>query len=146
MDKPKKRIGRPTRPPKPGERVTLGLRVTAELKNRIEAAANEKGRSLSQEAEFRLERSFDREDISKAVAKEVSKEVSARFDRAEGLWRSLREKVRREWAKMTEDDLAKFEEGWRWVKITDDNLGELKASIPAKGSRPRTQKDKSRAR
>jgi hypothetical protein len=63
MDKPKKRIGRPTRPPKPGERVTLGLRVTAELKNRIEGAANEKGRSLSQEAEFRLERSFDREEL-----------------------------------------------------------------------------------
>ena len=63
MDKPKKRIGRPTKPPNPGERVTLGLRVTAELKNRIEAAANEKGRSLSQEAEFRLERSLDREEL-----------------------------------------------------------------------------------
>ena len=43
--------------------MTLGLRVTAELKNRIEGAANEKGRSLSQEAEFRLERSFDREEL-----------------------------------------------------------------------------------
>jgi hypothetical protein len=55
----KKRIGRPTKPPAPGERVPLGLRVTPEMKGRLEAAAQQNGRSLSQEAELRLERSLD---------------------------------------------------------------------------------------
>ena len=56
---PKKRIGRPTKPPKAGERVPLGLRVTPEMKKRLERAAIRKGRSLSQEAEMRLERSLE---------------------------------------------------------------------------------------
>jgi len=55
----KKRIGRPTKPPKAGQRVPLGLRVTPEMKKRLEKAATKKGRSLSQEAELRLERSLD---------------------------------------------------------------------------------------
>jgi hypothetical protein len=73
MDKTtRKRIGRPTKPPKPGERVTLGLRVTPEIKNKLEKAAMEKGRSLSQEAEFRLERSFEREALGTEVRQDVS--------------------------------------------------------------------------
>ena len=62
MAKPKsakKRIGRPTKTPKPGERVQLGLRVTPEMKKRLEKAAIKNGRSISQEAELRLERSLD---------------------------------------------------------------------------------------
>lgn len=61
MAKPKsakKRMGRPTKPPKEGERVQLGLRVTPEMKRRLEAAATKRGRSLSQEAELRLEGSL----------------------------------------------------------------------------------------
>jgi hypothetical protein len=58
-----KRMGRPTKPPTPGERVPLSLRVTAEIRDRLEKAAVEKGRSLSQEAELRIERSFDREEL-----------------------------------------------------------------------------------
>jgi hypothetical protein len=54
-----KRIGRPTKPPKPGERVPLGLRITPEMKRRLEMVAVMKGRSLSQEVELRLERSLD---------------------------------------------------------------------------------------
>jgi hypothetical protein len=45
------------------ERVMLGLRVTPELKQKLDAAAEANGRSQSQEAEFRLERSFDREAL-----------------------------------------------------------------------------------
>ena len=41
----------------------LGLRVTPEMKQRLDAAAEQSGRSQSQEAEFRLERSFDRNDL-----------------------------------------------------------------------------------
>ena len=49
------------------ERVMLGLRVTPELKERLDASAAQSGRSQSQEAEFRLERSFDRSDLLSEV-------------------------------------------------------------------------------
>ena len=58
----KKRVGRPKKVPTPGERVSLGLRVTAEIKTRLDQAAESAGRSQSQEAELRLERSFETED------------------------------------------------------------------------------------
>ena len=61
--KPAKRIGRPTKPPVEGERVPLGLRVTAEAKRKLEEAAIKSGRSISQEAELRIERSFDEDRI-----------------------------------------------------------------------------------
>jgi TraY domain len=55
--------GRPRRrQPKPGERVSLGLRVTPRLKTALDQAAKESGRSQSQEAEFRIEQSFRDED------------------------------------------------------------------------------------
>jgi len=54
----KKRIGRPTKKPSPGERVPLGLRVTPEMKERLERAATRNGRSISQEAEMLIERSL----------------------------------------------------------------------------------------
>jgi hypothetical protein len=55
--------GRPGRTPKAGERVSLGLRVTPEVKALLDAAAAQSGRSQSQEAELRLERSFDADNI-----------------------------------------------------------------------------------
>ena len=54
----KSRRGRPSKIPVEGERNSLGLRVTAQLKAKLEEAAAASGRSQSQEAEFRLERSF----------------------------------------------------------------------------------------
>jgi hypothetical protein len=55
--------GRPRRrQPKPGERVSLGLRVTPRLKAALDQAAKDSGRSQSQEAEFRIEQSFRDED------------------------------------------------------------------------------------
>jgi hypothetical protein len=54
-----RRVGRPTKRPRPGDRVKLGLRVTAQTKLRLDAAAEKNGRSQSQEAEFRLDASFD---------------------------------------------------------------------------------------
>ncbi len=55
-------IGRPTTPGKAGQKSTLSIRATGELKDKINNAAKANGRSLSQEAELRLERSFDIED------------------------------------------------------------------------------------
>jgi uncharacterized protein (DUF1778 family) len=54
----KKRLGRPTKSPIPGQRIRLGLRVKPELKTALSAAAKASGRSMSQEAELRLENSL----------------------------------------------------------------------------------------
>jgi hypothetical protein len=62
-----KRGGPPKRKPKDGERVALSLRMTPALKRRLDAAAEKGGRSLSQEAEVRLERSFDHQDLLSEV-------------------------------------------------------------------------------
>ncbi len=61
------RRGRPTKAPPPGRKASLGLKVTARLKARIERAAYENGRTQSQEAEARLARSFDAEDFLQAA-------------------------------------------------------------------------------
>lgn len=53
-----KRTGRPTKQPEPATRVSLGLKVTADLKMKIEAAALASGRTQSQEVELRVEKSF----------------------------------------------------------------------------------------
>jgi hypothetical protein len=63
MTTTEKKRGRPTKAPTPGERVSLGLRVTADMKGRLDRAAAENGRSQSQEAEYRLERSFSDERL-----------------------------------------------------------------------------------
>jgi len=63
MPIPLKKIGRPTKRPTAGVRVSLGLKVTPQIKERLDGAARSNGRTQSQEAEVRLERSFDREDL-----------------------------------------------------------------------------------
>lgn len=62
MAERKKRIGRPTKPGTAGQRNPLGLRVTAETKRRLEAAALKSGRSQSQEAEFLIEQALLEEE------------------------------------------------------------------------------------
>ena len=68
MEERKNLGGRPKREPDPGERVKLGLRVTAEVKRNLDAAADANGRSQSQEAEFRLEQSFERDRLSEGIS------------------------------------------------------------------------------
>jgi len=46
----------------PGKRYPLNMRTTKELRDKIEEAAMASGRSLVQEVEFRLERSFREDD------------------------------------------------------------------------------------
>jgi len=56
------RVGRPrTRAEGPGDYV--GFRAPRELKERLEAAAARSGRSLSTEAQIRLEKSFEKQDL-----------------------------------------------------------------------------------
>jgi len=59
----RKRTGRPTKRAIPGTRVSLGLKVTPAIKDRLDQSAMASGRTQSQEAELRLERSFGREDL-----------------------------------------------------------------------------------
>jgi predicted HicB family RNase H-like nuclease len=51
----------------PGKRYPLNMRTTKELRDKIDWAATVSGRSLVQEVEFRLERSFQEEEIEKST-------------------------------------------------------------------------------
>jgi hypothetical protein len=62
MQSAMKRRGRPAVVVEPGERQALGLRVTADIKNRLDAAARATGRTQSQEAELRIAATFAEED------------------------------------------------------------------------------------
>ena len=65
-----KRMGRPPKPPTPGELAPLSVRITAKLKEQVQAAADGNGRSISAEVESRLEDSFKKDEVE-AVMKEV---------------------------------------------------------------------------
>ena len=54
----KRGVGRPIKKPKRGKRISLGLKVTADTKRRIDLAARASGRTQSQEAEHRIELSY----------------------------------------------------------------------------------------
>jgi hypothetical protein len=53
------------------KRFPLSLRTTKELRQRLEKAATSSGRSLAQEIEIRLERSFHQEETVAITVREV---------------------------------------------------------------------------
>ena len=57
------RIGRPPAPPKTGERTQIGVQVSPSTKLRLEAEALRNERSISREAELRIEQSFWLQDL-----------------------------------------------------------------------------------
>jgi hypothetical protein len=59
----KRQPGRPTKLAKEGEKTTLSLRVTPELKRQLDDAGASGGRNLSQEAELRLRNSLQAERV-----------------------------------------------------------------------------------
>ena len=63
----RKAVGRPISQPTEGGKVMLGLRVSPSLKRKMIAAMGESFRSLSAEAEFRLERSFDNDELVERI-------------------------------------------------------------------------------
>jgi len=71
-----KRIGRPIKPAMPGERPSLGLRVSAATKALVEALAARSGRTQSQEAEFLIERAIQYDSILIAMGM-TERELSA---------------------------------------------------------------------
>jgi hypothetical protein len=85
-DRQRKRIGRPLKAaPKTGV-VLLGLRVPAELKRKVDAAARKSGRSQSEEAARRLELTFKLAETEEPLA--ILLHVIAIVERARGTtWR-----------------------------------------------------------
>lgn len=69
-----RKVGRPTKEPVEGERVMLGLRVTPDVKRKLDEAAKAQGRSQSQEAEMRLTKTFDQDQLLQEI-----REVKARL-------------------------------------------------------------------
>lgn len=62
-----KRRGRPSLPEEDRKSTNLKFRTRAGLREKLEAAAEENGRSLSEEVEYRLERSEDYKSIYHAI-------------------------------------------------------------------------------
>jgi hypothetical protein len=58
-----RRRGRPPLPAGKGKRHALGIRTTKELSELLHQAAEASGRSVAQEVEIRLERSFDHDRV-----------------------------------------------------------------------------------
>jgi hypothetical protein len=67
MAKEAKRIGRPMKQPPRGTRVSLGLKVGADVKRRIDSAARASGRTQSQEAEHLIERALQYDRMLEAM-------------------------------------------------------------------------------
>jgi hypothetical protein len=67
MERKQAHRGRPTTPPKQGQKTTVSLRLTAEMKAHLDAAAKSTGRPLSQEAELRLEQTLKAESLINQV-------------------------------------------------------------------------------
>jgi hypothetical protein len=64
---PKRRRGPPIVEPREGEKSTLGVRATPDLKRELVAAAERNGASLSEECVSRLKFSFDYEKIERRM-------------------------------------------------------------------------------
>ena len=60
----------------------FNLRIPIELKQQVENAAKESGRSINAEAVFRLEKSFKNEveDLESVPTEELMKELAKRLD------------------------------------------------------------------
>src|SRR5215831_10937515 len=76
----------------PGKRYPLNMRTTKELRDKIEEAAMASGRSLVQEVEFRLEGSFQQQEIEKAL----ERKLKAQADEILLEWRKERQQWRDE--------------------------------------------------
>jgi hypothetical protein len=82
MKKAKKRVGRPPKPPAEGKRISLGLKVTAAVKRRIDKAAQDSGRTQSQEAEALIERAFLYDGMLQAIRTTLANISKGRIDAA----------------------------------------------------------------
>jgi hypothetical protein len=87
----KKRIGRPPRnPPTRGKRVSLGLKVTAEVKRHLDSAFRTSGRTQSQEAEHLIEKALAYDQMLNALSTLTSIRSFRKEHYAEGVWAGAR--------------------------------------------------------
>jgi hypothetical protein len=68
--------GRPVTKAVEGQKATLGIRASASLKDRLFEAATRNGRSLSAEAETRLELSFAVEAVREMLRHVIAEELT----------------------------------------------------------------------
>jgi hypothetical protein len=59
--------GRPRKPDEEAKREQMSFRTTPVMRDKILASAEASGRSIAQELEFRIERSFRDDDVIQAV-------------------------------------------------------------------------------
>jgi hypothetical protein len=65
--------------PEAGKRHPMNMRTTRELRERIIAAAHASGRSLVAEVEYRLERSFEKENEARLIEAVATAAATAAF-------------------------------------------------------------------
>ena len=105
------KIGRPPR--HEGERLSKNrtFRIRGELDDRLQEAASKVGRSVSEEIEYRLEQSFQKEDIAKIIRATLDSyilpgplsEIGTRAEREQEAGATLKKLLRR-WAKEIDPD------------------------------------------
>ncbi len=123
MDPETKRTGRPTKAADPGTRVSLGLKVTAETKAKLDALARESGRTQSQEAEAAIERGHLLGDLTRAgpavgaVLQEMLRAASATVATL---------------GDPTESEEARNDLRGRWVQIAQTALPVIAKPAPSK--------------
>lgn len=76
--------GRPPKYPNEGKRPTLTFRCRPSLQEKLQAAASEADRSVSEEVERRLDKSFEDADLIAAVGAAVRQETNAGIERLVG--------------------------------------------------------------
>src|SRR5262245_4943801 len=79
----------------PGKRYPLNMRTTKELRDKIEEAAMASGRSLVQEVEFRLERSFRQQEIEKEIKKTLEAQLDSFRDELSKKWNDRMDEIMR---------------------------------------------------
>ena len=83
-----------------GKRYPLNMRTTRELRDRIEAAARASGRSLVQEVEYRLERSFQTDDLTKEMKASIQEAIEESWTSLADLGRGFSPEENRERSRM----------------------------------------------
>lgn len=94
MEQQKKRMGRPPKAPEDRRRHHQSFRTSEKLRAALQEAADANQRSMSEEAEYRLEASFDAE---RRLA-DQSSGLKLALRAVERTWQFLEERISDEWA------------------------------------------------
>ena len=110
----KRKIGRPRLPPGKKREAPIGWRPTPNIRKNLKAAAEDKGRSVSQEIQSRLEESFLRAEADERVRQAV----------LEGSYDSFGEKKTFEIMRLMASMIQMVEQstGKSWLKDPETNI------------------------